>query len=129
MLIHLRWKKILVIGAMDTNLESVCDVLAPIYEFTWDISGEHAFEKMKKGEIPELIIMDIDMPGLKGMELIERIQREIRNDIPLIFLTSIARQEIVFKFRKMNAREYVLKPYKPVYMRERIRTILEGVSH
>ncbi len=87
-------------------------------------------KKMKEeGEIPELIIMDIDMPGLNGMALIERIQKEIRKDIPLMFLTSIARQEIIFKFRKMNAREYVLKPYKPVYMRERIRTILEGISH
>lgn len=123
------WKKILIIGAMDTNLESVCDALAPVYEFIWDISGEHAFKKMKEGEIPELIIIDIDMPGLHGMELIERIQREIKSDIPLMFLTSIARQEIIFKFREMNAREYVLKPYKPVYMRERIRTILEGVSH
>ena len=125
----MHWKKILIIGAMDTNLESVCDTLAPIYEFYWDISGEHAFEKMKNGEIPELIIMDIDMPGMHGMELIERIQSEIKEDIPFMFLTSIARQEIIFKFRQMNAREYVLKPYKPVYMRERIRTMLEGVNH
>lgn len=126
---HMHCKKILIIGAMDTKLESVCDALAPIYEFNWDISGEHAFEKMKEGEIPELIIIDIDMPGLHVMEFIERIQIEIKKDIPLMFLTSNARQDIILKFREMNAREYVLKPYKPVYMRERIRTILEGVTH
>lgn len=124
-----KWKKILIIGAMDTNLETVCDILAPLYEFKWDISGEHAFLQMKEGEIPDLIIMDVDMPGLNGLELVERIQWEIKKDIPFVFLTSIARQEVIVKFRKLHAREYLLKPYKPVYMRERIQAILEGANH
>lgn len=122
-----RWKKILIIGAMDTNLEAVCDMLAPQYEFRWDISGEHAFEQMKAGDIPEMIIMDIDMPGLNGLELVESIQREVRNDIPLIFLTSVARQEVIIRFKKLLAREYIIKPYKPVYMKTRIQAILEGM--
>lgn len=122
-----RWKKILIIGAMDTNLEAVCDMLAPQYEFRWDISGEHAFEQMKEGDLPEMIIMDIDMPGLNGLELVEKIQREVRNDIPLIFLTSVARQEVIMRFKKLLAREYIIKPYKPVYMKTRIQAILEGM--
>lgn len=124
-----RRKKILMIGAIDTNMELVSRMLASHYEFIWDMSGEHAFEQMKEGIVPELIIMDIDMPGLNGLQLIERIQREINNDIALIFLTSVANQEIIRKFRHLHAREYLVKPCVPIYLQERIQVILEGANH
>jgi CheY-like chemotaxis protein len=51
-------------------------------------NGEWALELLKKGELPDLILLDIMMPGLTGVQLYERLRRDPRTaSVPIIFLT------------------------------------------
>lgn len=75
-------------------------------------------------EKPDLILLDIYMPGMDGIEAFSRIKNldEIK-DIPVIFVTSVAVNEIEEKCLLMGARDYVRKPIHCGILLERIRNV------
>lgn len=59
------------------------------YEFIGVQSGEECLERIKKGEIPDVIYLDIMMPGLSGWEVYDKLRENPAwNQIPIVFLTA-----------------------------------------
>lgn len=71
-------------------------------------SGEEALEKVKN-EKPDLILLDIRMPGMDGMEVLKRV-REFNKDVGIIMVTAVKDEEIGKEALKSGADEYVTKP-------------------
>ncbi len=71
-------------------------------------NGEDALEKVKN-EKPDLILLDIRMPGMDGMEVLKRV-REFDKDIGIIMVTAVKDEEIGKEALKSGADEYVTKP-------------------
>jgi len=75
---------------------------------------------------PDLIIMDIEMPMLDGVTTVKRIREMGYTDLPIIFLTSDKSRETVLKCIQVQAKDYIIKPVRPVYLRERVEIALDA---
>ena len=73
-------------------------------------SGEMALEKARSEEY-DLILMDIHMPGIGGLEATKRI-REFNNTIPILALTAVALEENAERLKKSGINDIIPKPYK-----------------
>jgi CheY-like chemotaxis protein len=64
-----------------------------------------------RGTRPDLILLDLNMPGLHGLEILQIIRQDSRlNSIPVIILTSSANEQDVASARALNVQDYIIKP-------------------
>lgn len=118
-------KHILVVDDMVTNLKTMQGILEDIYKVSIVKSGEQALNFIER-VIPDLILMDIDMPNMDGIETVYHIQKKFGESIPVIFLTALADKNTVARCKQVKACDYIIKPFKPIYILERISLALEG---
>ena len=117
------YKNILVVDDMVTSIRSVKATLDKLYKITAVRSGEEALEYLKKNT-PDLILMDILMPNMNGIETVKRIRTQFPQNIPVIFLSSAADTQTILACRDVHADDYIVKPFKPDYMKERVAMVL-----
>ena len=123
-------QRVLVVDDMKTNLQMMQDMLGDSYDLVLAKSGAQALAYIEKKELPDLIIMDIDMPAMDGIETAQRIKEKIGSRrIPLMFVTSLCDRETVMRCRELRPESYIVRPYKPIYVKTEIKRILEGWGH
>ena len=108
-------KKILVV---DDEL-AVCNMLKKFltkegYEATVALSGEEAIEKVRQ-ENPHIVLLDIKMPGIDGVETLKRI-REIDKKVGIVMITVVKDDEIGRKCMELGAYDYITKPLSLDYL-------------
>ena len=91
------------------------------YKVATHTDGQFALAAMIK-EAPDLAVLDIKMPGLDGMELLNRLRRV--SSVPVIFLTSKDEEIDEMLGLKMGADDYIRKPFSQRLLIERIRAVL-----
>lgn len=107
------------------NLELVEYALKDGFDVVPVKSGEMAL-KYLSGNRPDLILLDIRMPLMDGIEVYRRIQeQESMQDIPVIFLTSANDVETEDSCFEMGAVDFISKPFEPQIVRRRIKRTLE----
>ena len=111
-------KCILVVDDDAMNLKRTKMVLDKNYDVVLAESGEEAIEKLESEKI-DLVLLDIAMPGMNGMETFERM-REFNDDVPVIFLTASGQEEDVLKAIRLGAVNYLKKPFYPQDLLERV---------
>ena len=89
-------------------------------------TGKEALEKKKKKN-PDILILDINMPVMDGLEAI-RLLHEENNNIKVIILTAIEDDDYIFKFIREGATAYLLKDTTPQEMLKTIRAAYYGES-
>lgn len=119
---------IMAVDDMKTNLQMLRGILEHLYDVTLIKSGKQALMYLEKYPYPDLILMDIDMPEMDGVEAAKRIMEMTNNQIPILFVTALCDRETVMRCRTMNAAGYIVRPYKPVYIKSEIKRILTGRS-
>lgn len=72
--------------------------------------------EMVKEERPDLIILDMELPGMKGMEVLRRLQT-LSFNIPVVAVSSIGRVETAVEAMKFGACDYLTKPINPEELR------------
>ena len=116
---------ILVVDDDRTNLQIARDVLAEDYELQLAISGEMALKFVRKRK-PDLILIDLMMPGMDGKETIRRIRETpAGQDVPFVFLTANLNPEAEAECLNMGASDFITKPIVPAVLERRISRILE----
>ncbi len=94
------------------------------YEVITAMSGEEALDKADR-EHPDLIVLDILMPDLDGYEVCRRLRADERfADTPIILLTAKHGDEDRARGAEVGASAYVTKPFRPIELIDRIRTLL-----
>ncbi len=78
--------------------------------------------RLVEQERPELVLLDLMLPGTDGIELMKDIL-DVR-DVPVIFLSAYGREEVVARAFEMGAADYVVKPFSPTELAARIRAAL-----
>ena len=91
------------------------------FAVTTYVDGAEALEGLS-AEPPDLAVLDIKMPRLNGMELLERLRRA--SDLPVIFLTSKDDEIDQVLGLRMGADDYITKPFSQRLLIERIRAVL-----
>jgi DNA-binding response OmpR family regulator len=86
-------------------------------------NGEEALAKLKGREFG-LILLDIRMPGMDGMEVLRRV-REIRPDIRIIMITAYGTIESAVEALKLGAVDFLQKPFDPEEIRELVSRVMD----
>ena len=116
---------ILIVDDTPTNLALMVELLQPHYRTRVAINGEKAIELTLGTEPPDLILLDIMMPGMSGYDVCRRIKAEPRvRDIPIIFLSAMGSVEDETLGLQLGGVDYVTKPIRPAIVLARIRTHL-----
>ncbi|MDX1665715.1 MAG: response regulator [Saprospiraceae bacterium] len=85
--------------------------------------AEETLEKLKAGT-PDLLLVDLEMPDLAGLELIEQVKRE-NEKLPVVVIADLENEAGILNSFKAGVHDFVTKPFKPVELALRIRRILE----
>lgn len=103
---------VLVVDDDLTLLDMAEEILSPFYRVSLAKSGEQALNLLGRGGVPDVILLDIEMPRLDGYETLERIRRlKDAADVPVLFLTGVIAAEAEVKALRLGADDYITKPF------------------
>ena len=106
------------------NLAIVRSLLKGRYEVFPIPSASILFEYLDKA-VPDLILLDVEMPGMDGYEVIQKLKSDSRfDDVPVIFLTSHEDEASELEGLSLGAVDYVSKPFSPPLLLKRIENHL-----
>jgi len=115
---------ILVVDDTEANLDLLVDVLGEGYEVSVAIDGPSALETAAEAP-PDLILLDIMMPGMDGYEVLQRLKTQDKTkDVPVIFVTAKTEVEDEAKGFELGAVDYITKPVSPPIVEARVATHL-----
>ena len=118
-------QSILVVDDSPENITILSDVLSHDYRIRVATSGEKALKIVYSDEPPDLILLDIMMPGLSGLEICRRLKANPdRRRIPIIFVTAMSSTEDEQRGLELGAVDYITKPISPPIVKARVRTHL-----
>lgn len=103
--------KILLVDDSKTELFHLCDILGRRgYSVRTALNGDEAMRRLAEDK-PDLILMDVVMPGQNGFQLTRAITRDPRwSDVPVIMCTSKSQETDKVWGMRQGARDYIVKP-------------------
>jgi len=117
---------ILVVDDDAANLDILGWFLRPHYNVLAAPSGALALQIAAGDPKPDLILLDILMPGMSGDEVLAQLRKNpATRDIPVIFVTGLESPEDEQKGLEFGAVDYITKPYRPAVVLARVQTQLE----
>lgn len=125
---YVKKPRVMVVDDMITNLQAIRTILEDECEITLLKGGQQAIRYIKslEGDYPDLILMDINMPEINGIDAAERIMKITRSEIPIAFVSAVCDRETVLKCKTLDTAGFIARPYKPGYVRSEVKRILSG---
>ena len=118
--------KILVVDDTSDNLFLMSALLEDEYEVATASTGQEALQIAQSDEPPELILLDIMMPGMDGYEVLRRLRKDRATaSVPVIFLTALSSIEEEQFGLDLGAVDYITKPISPPVVLARVHVHLE----
>lgn len=77
---------------------------------------------------PDLIVADIQMPHLTGLQLIQRIRQDMRSNLPIIVISALEHDEFVLEAMRLGANDFITKPFKPAELVLRVQRIFQEAA-
>jgi signal transduction histidine kinase len=117
---------ILVVDDNPTNLSVISQALrSEGLQVRIAVDGEDALNKVVQNP-PELILLDVQMPGIDGFEVCQRLKAmPLTADIPIIFMTALSDTESKVKGLSLGAVDYIAKPFEQTEAIARVRVHLQ----
>ena len=114
--------RVLAVDDTPANLVSMEAVLGDEYEMIRATSGEEGLRILRLGTDIDVILLDVQMPGIDGFETAQRIKKiESARDIPIIFVTAIYKEDpFVKKGYEVGGMDYFSKPFDPDILRAKV---------
>lgn len=110
--------------------ESICDELVQILENEgYEAESLKNFDNTKNDILkaaPNLVLMDINIPGINGRNLVKEIRKE--SDVPIIMVTSRTSEMDEVLSMSYGADDYITKPYNPTILLLRIAAVLKRME-
>ena len=117
-------KTIFVVDDSITNLEMATEALEKDYRVLTMTSAERMFSMLEK-VMPNMILLDIEMPEMSGMEAIILLKANPQySDIPVIFLTALSSPHVEKQGFESGAIDFIAKPFSHYVLKSRIKTHL-----
>ena len=89
--------------------------------------GKEALEVIKQ-ETPDLAVVDIMMPYVSGLDLIEYVRNNLKIDLPIIVISALEQDDIVLEAFRHGATDFITKPFKPNELILRIKRIFQEMK-
>ena len=117
---------ILIVDDTPDNLAVLGELLMPFYQVRVANSGPKALTAAATLPLPDLILLDIMMPGMDGYEVIKHLRSNPEtSEIPVIFITALDTCEDEAKGFDLGARDYISKPVRAPILLARVKGQLE----
>ncbi len=97
------------------------------YEVVRAKDGQVAIDKIQT-EDPDLIIADIMMPHVSGLELITFVRQDQQKETPVIVISALELDEVVLEASRLGANDFISKPFKPIELILRIKRIFQEME-
>lgn len=89
--------------------------------------GRKALQKIKEEE-PDILVADIMMPYVTGLEVLHHIRHELKSSLPVIIISALDNQDIVLEAFEIGANDFISKPFKPDELVLRIKLIIQEMN-
>ncbi|MBN2414663.1 response regulator [bacterium] len=121
----MKQKNILIVDDEKNIRLTISQAVSTIANITPDsaMNGEEAFDKLNKKEY-KLILLDLKMPGMGGMEVLKRIRTQ-RPDIKIIIITAHGTIDTAVEAIKLGAVDFIQKPFTPKEIRDIVTLVLD----
>ena len=114
--------RVLIIDDNADLREYIASLLAPGYQISTANDGLHGLA-VARNELPDIILSDVMMPGLGGIDLVRELRADVRcASIPVILLSARAGQESAIEGLDSGADDYLVKPFSAAELLARVRT-------
>ena len=121
---------VLVVDDTPFNIDVLRGVLSNQYTLKVATNGEKALALANSHPQPELVLLDVMMPGMDGYEVCRRLKLEERTrNIPVVFVTSMSEVEDERKGFESGGVDYITKPVSPPLVQARVATHLRLYAH
>ncbi len=117
--------KILIVDDSPANIDILFDALSDDYDLRVANNGEIALESVAK-ELPDLILLDILMPGINGFEVCRNLKSNEKTcSIPIIFITALSETQDEAKGLALGAVDFITKPFNIELVKARVKNAIE----
>ncbi|GAB7079372.1 diguanylate cyclase [Megalodesulfovibrio paquesii] len=123
-------QRVLIVDDVAMNRSILGEALRHEYDIVYAEDGESALELATAEAAPDLILLDIILPGMNGYEVLGRLKASSRTrHIPVVFITVKGEEEHEQRGLELGAVDYISKPFSLPIVRARVRTHLELKRH
>ncbi len=121
-----RKPKVLIVDDDASNIRVLVEILSETFATQVALNAEIAFSMFESGYLPDIILLDIIMPGMSGYELCRELKKEDKyKRIPVIFISALSTDEDEGKGLELGAVDYISKPFSGPLVKARIKNHLE----
>ena len=120
-------KRVLIVDDSVDDIHIIMEHLRDSYAVLAETSGEKAVETAKKEPRPDVILMDVEMPGMKGYEACRLIKENaVTKDIDVIFVSAHDTVEEKLAGYEAGGSDYVVKPLSPEELLQKIQLAIKN---
>lgn len=91
-------------------------------------TAEAALEMLKDGYVPDLVLLDLNLPGMSGLEFLQQFRKDYKTTIPVIIVSARDADEDIITGLGYGADEFVTKPFSPKVLVARVQSKLNRLS-
>ena len=121
--------RILIVDDAKTNIDILVEALHGDYKLSVALDGAAALRSVEKSA-PDLVLLDIVMPGLDGFEVCRRLRaQESTRELPIMFLSAL--EDVKDKTRgfEVGGNDYLTKPFEILEVKARVRSLLKAKAY
>ncbi len=121
--------RVLIVDDVKANVDILVGALGGEYRLSVALGGEQALEVVRRCP-PDLILLDIVMPGIDGFEICRRLRAvEATRELPIMFLSSL--EDVSDKTRgfEVGGNDYLTKPFEVLEVKARVRSLLKARAY
>lgn len=121
--------RVLMVDDAKTNLDILVEGLKSDHRLSLALNGEAALQLASKNP-PDLVLLDIVMPGIDGYEVCRRLRaRPETAEVPVIFLSSLEETQNKTRGFEVGANDYLTKPFDLLEVKARVRALLKAKAY
>jgi diguanylate cyclase (GGDEF)-like protein len=121
-----KFSRILIVDDERHNIKVLTELLREEYKIMAAKTGEQALKAVQGPNPPDLILLDIMMPGIDGYEVCRRLKADsLSMHIPVIFVSALDASDDESHGFELGAVDYITKPFKPVVVKARVKTHIQ----
>ena len=121
--------QILVIEDVPEMSQLICLYMSNAgYETTACEKAEEAIAKMQEGYIPDLVLLDLNLPGMSGFDFLKKFRSEYKPTIPVMIVSARDADDDIIEGLGLGADEFVTKPFSPKVLVAKVQARLARLS-
>jgi sigma-B regulation protein RsbU (phosphoserine phosphatase) len=121
--------RILIVDDIKANVDILVNALRDEYKLSVALDGSAALRSVEKTP-PDLVLLDIVMPGLDGYEVCRRLRaHEATREVPVMFLSSLEDVQNKAQGFEVGGNDYLTKPFEVLEIKARVRSLLKAKAY